>query len=119
MPRRTRSSADAYFAGCATPDGGGAVLQQAFGQLAGWATPHAAEPMPPLSSVELPLLGQTLILELVPARSGPACAVACANLAHVAERSAVDAVRGLCGLTWTMLQLLLCGESVIVLAPDP
>ena len=116
-------SAEAYFAGAASPQGGGPALHEAFRQLAAWATPRAAEPMPSVSTVELPLLGHTLALELIPARSGPACAVPCANLgpatAHVAERSAVAAVRGLGGLTWTLWQLLLCGESVIVLAPDP
>ncbi|KAL1512261.1 hypothetical protein AB1Y20_005523 [Prymnesium parvum] len=115
--------ADAYFAQQHAGPGGGAVLREAHAQLACWATPRATDPMLSLSAVALPLLGQQLTLQLVRARCGPACAVPCAFLGpeevYVAERSNVDALCGLGSLVWTLWQLILCGESIVVLAPSP
>jgi hypothetical protein len=92
--------AESYFA-AAPAGGGGAALQQAFAAIAAWSTPRAAEPAAPTDAVALPLLGTSLALELVPARQGPASAVACAphgaGVAHVAERADVEALRGLAG----------------------
>ena len=84
--------ADAYFAR------GSAALRDAFLQLSTWGTPRAAETLAALTAIELPLFERTLILELVPARRGPAHAVACAvggTTAYVAEQSWLEP---LCGL---------------------
>ncbi|KAL3927283.1 MAG: hypothetical protein SGPRY_002895 [Prymnesium sp.] len=113
----------AYFLHPSSEEGGGAVLREAYAQLSSWRTPHAPELCEGSTAVHLSLLGQPLVLQLVAARRRPACALACPLVGregvYVAELSEVHAARGLGGLMWTLWQLLLSGESVVVLAPEP
>ena len=118
--------ATAYF------DSGLDALRDALQELDTWPVPLVA------GQLRLPLLGQTLVARCVACEPGPTYAIAVARsgsrsddhdngidppsrLPEPALREARSA-KALCSLgaaCWTLWQLMLTGESIVILTPSP
>ena len=104
--------ADAYFGA-----GGSEALREALHQCEKWPQLRGA------GVQSLPLLGSTLTLDCIECASGPSYAYqrqptvgGGAALREVRDASALCALGGAC---WTLWQLVLTGESLVVLTPSP